>query len=138
MQKEVWYNRAVAGITMKKTEQLAMKLLPETFEKLSLIAEVEDRPVGYVARELMLRGMVLYAVDGNLRDTYSPHHLEEIMHKAVKAAIPKGEVAAKISGNVSPTKDDVRRMLSMDRPDEKPKPGSRQLEAVPVLKEKAK
>lgn len=137
MLNNVWYNQSVAGSTTKKTEQLAMKLFPETFEKLSMIAEVEDRPVGYVARELMLRGMALYAVDGSLRDTFSPHNLEEAVHAGIKNAIPKGKVVATIGGKEPLSKDQVREMLNMGRPAEE-KPRSRKLQTVPVLKENAK
>lgn len=59
-------------ITEKKSEQVLVNVAPATFETLSVIAETEDRPLGYVARELMIRGLALYRQDGRLRDVESP------------------------------------------------------------------
>ena len=55
----------------KKTQTLAMKVQSSLFERLTEIADSEDRPIGYVARELMLRGLGLYESDGRLRDARS-------------------------------------------------------------------
>ena len=53
----------------KKTQTLAMKVQSSLLARLSDIAETEDRPIGYVARELMMRGLALYESDGRLRDS---------------------------------------------------------------------
>lgn len=55
-------------ISQKKSEQVLVMLVPEMFEHLKKIAAGEDRPLGYVARELMIRGLGLYQVDGRLKD----------------------------------------------------------------------
>lgn len=79
----------MASLLEKKSEQIAVKLAPKTLKIIEAICESEDRPVGYVARELMLRGLSLYQVDGCLRDVNSPHKLEDAMHEGIKRAIPR-------------------------------------------------
>jgi hypothetical protein len=64
----LWYNLAVPAKVEKKDEPLAMKVTESTLRTIAKIAEVEDRPIGYVARELMIRGLALYKKDGRLRD----------------------------------------------------------------------
>ena len=62
------YKGNMAKISQKKSEQVLVMLVPDTFEVMKEIAAAEDRPLGYVARELMIRGLALYRVDGRLRD----------------------------------------------------------------------
>jgi hypothetical protein len=52
----------------KKTQTLAMKVQASLLDRLNDIATDEDRPIGYVARELMLRGLKLYESDVGLRE----------------------------------------------------------------------
>lgn len=68
MQNELWYNLQVPKQFQKKTEQVAIKMTPELHEALEKIRVAEDRPLGYIARELMIRGLALYKKDGLLRD----------------------------------------------------------------------
>lgn len=56
----------------KKSEQVLVNLPPSVYEALSQIAEREDRPNGYVARELMMRGLAMYQRDGHLRHDDQP------------------------------------------------------------------
>lgn len=55
----------------KKSEQVLINVPPATLKRLSQIRIAEDRPLGYVARELMMRGLALYERDGKLRDEIS-------------------------------------------------------------------
>jgi hypothetical protein len=75
------YNRRVPLLGEKKDVPLAMKV-PESLRiEIELIANREDRPVGYVARELMIRGLACYKNDGHLRD-----------QAAVPRKIPAGDL----------------------------------------------
>ena len=62
------YNRDMPQQVEKKSEQVLVNVGPSTYEMLVKIGEVEDRKLGYVARELMIRGLNLYRKDGKLRD----------------------------------------------------------------------
>lgn len=127
MTKTACYNYPVARIPAKKTETVLINMDPETFTVLSKIADAEDRPRGYVARELMIRGFGLYAADGNLKDAAS---LTEIFDHSLKQAAPQGVKVAKHELTIGrerqkapvvaritpadtpkPSKADVRRML---------------------------
>jgi hypothetical protein len=68
MQNNLWYNEVVPNGTEKKDQPLALRVPVSLLETLGEIARAEDRPLGYVARELMGRGLALYRVDGKLRD----------------------------------------------------------------------
>lgn len=68
MQKIVWYNQKVPSTTEKKSVQIAVKLPESLYATIETICAAEDRPTGYVARELMIRGLGLYQRDGRLRD----------------------------------------------------------------------
>jgi hypothetical protein len=48
-----------------------MKVQASLLDRLNAIAGEEDRPIGYVARELMLRGLKQYEADGRLREPVS-------------------------------------------------------------------
>lgn len=54
--------------TAKKSEQVAVKMTPEQLRIVDEIAQREDRHRGYVVRELMLRGIMLYQSDGLVRE----------------------------------------------------------------------
>lgn len=54
--------------TEKKSEQVLVNLDPPTFHIIKQIALVEDRPLGNVARNLLLRGLNQFSIDGKLRD----------------------------------------------------------------------
>lgn len=58
--------------SQKKSEQILIMVVPETFAEVKMIAKREDRPLGYVARELMHRGLGLYRRDGLLKDAQAP------------------------------------------------------------------
>ncbi|MBX3288388.1 MAG: hypothetical protein KF855_03490 [Acidobacteria bacterium] len=58
----------MSKINEKKDEPLSLKVQPSLLVVLKEISEREDRPVGYVARELMVRGLGLYQQDGRVRD----------------------------------------------------------------------
>lgn len=68
MQNNLWYNHVVPSHTEKKDQPLALRVPVSLLETLGEIARAEDRPLGYVARELMGRGLALYRVDRKLRD----------------------------------------------------------------------
>lgn len=72
MQNKVWYNSGVPKTFEKKSAQLGIKVSASTLATIEQIAVNEDRPVGYVARELMIRGLGLYRQDGRLRDDAQP------------------------------------------------------------------
>lgn len=58
-----------ASLKPKKIEPLPMKVSGEIKDALAIIAERYDRPLGYVARELMLRGLAAFRRDGQLKDS---------------------------------------------------------------------
>ena len=71
-----------------------MKVQSSLLDRLTEIAEHEDRPIGYVARELMLRGLNLYESDARLRDSAVPQTAGEpapIVARIERAA-PAAEV----------------------------------------------
>lgn len=91
------YKVNMGQISQKKSEQVLVMLVPEMFEHLKLIAAAEDRPLGYVARELMVRGLALYQVDGVLKGepvtakskvaaTIGPATIEEVRRMQKKNA----------------------------------------------------
>lgn len=53
----------------KKAEMIGLKIEASDKEALIKICQSEDRPLGYVARELMLRGLADYRRDGQLKDS---------------------------------------------------------------------
>ncbi len=68
----VGYNQHMPTGSPKKTEPILINLDPETFKVVLEVCKTEDRPKGYVARLLMLRGLALYRRDGKLRDEGLP------------------------------------------------------------------
>lgn len=68
MREIIWYNVGMPKTLEKKTENFSLKVPSSLMETLSDISEKEDRPLGYVGRELMIRGLRLYRKDGRLRD----------------------------------------------------------------------
>ena len=52
----------------KRIVTMGMKVSDEEKAKIKEISEEHDRPLGYVARELMLRGLAAYERDGKLRE----------------------------------------------------------------------
>lgn len=77
----------MGSISEKKSEQVAVKLAPATLEMIELICKIEDRPVGYVVRELMVRGLAQYQIDGRLRDMPQPEtrHLAPVVARIAPA-----------------------------------------------------
>jgi len=99
----------------KKTQTLAMKVQSSLFERLTGIAETEDRPIGYVARELMLRGLGLYELDGRLRDA-----------RPTTAGGEKATVVARIgpassSAEADDERDTIRRQFDVEEPERRRK-----------------
>jgi carbamoylphosphate synthase small subunit len=72
MDASIGYNEHMPDASAKKTKQILINVEPSVGEVILRIAESEDRPVGYVARELMIRGLALYRRDGKLRDEGLP------------------------------------------------------------------
>lgn len=69
----------------KRTVPLPMKLAEEEKEELERIKEVEDRPLGYLARAFMLRGMAQYKLDGLLKDPgTSPKRLKVFVGRTMQ------------------------------------------------------
>lgn len=56
----------------KKSEMVGLKVEPDDKEQLIAVCQEEDRPLGYVARELMLRGLAAYKRDGLLKEPLTP------------------------------------------------------------------
>lgn len=98
MKNNLWYNLGVPTKT-KKSYQVLVKIDQYTYDTLAGIAEGEDRPLGYVARELMIRGIVLYENDGRLRD-----------EPPVRKLAP---VVARIDPGSEMTKEEIRRSLKV-------------------------
>jgi hypothetical protein len=98
MQNKLWYNQAVPYKAEKKSVQIAVKLPESVFQLIEQVCSKEDRPVGYVARELMLRGLTLYRNDGLLRDQPLP----EISPRAQKEI----QRLHKVNGNIEPVPDE--------------------------------
>jgi hypothetical protein len=63
-------------IKPKKIEPLPMKVSGAVKDELKEIGDEHDRPVGYVARELMLRGLAAYRRDGQLKEPEEPTGLK--------------------------------------------------------------
>src|SRR3569623_84184 len=83
----------------KKTQTLAMKVQASLLARLNEIAEHEDRPFGYVARERMVRGLSLYEEDTRLRG-----------HQSVSSA-ERAPVVARIERALSRTDDQDRELI---------------------------
>jgi hypothetical protein len=94
MRKIVWYNPNVPPTTEKKSVQIAVKLPESLYATIEAICAAQDRPVGYVARELMVRGLSLYERDGKLRDEVKP------LAPVVARISPKGEIQRKFEEEV--------------------------------------
>jgi hypothetical protein len=111
MQNKLWYNNGVPVNFEKKDQPLALRISTSLLRDLEKICEIEDRKLGYVARELMVRGLAQYRADGRLREDSQPKagHLAPVV-----ATIGGGE------------KEQVRRDYE------------RGTQTVPVLKKKAK
>ena len=139
------YNQAMAVVSEKKSDQILMKIVPSTMAELAQISEIEDRPLGYVARELMLRGLALYREDGRVRSLNSPHAAADAVTEAIKRAIPadigqpkKFGVVARIDPPIDP-KAEVRRMVNEDEIKEMERRTTpRKTMNVPTLKQNAK
>ena len=125
IENSVCYNRNMPINIEKKSEQILINVTPSTYKLMAKIAEVEARPIGYVARELMRRGTDLYIEDGKLRDVDSSDAVRSAIREAVRREIPAdigvkstevhlAPVVATISPAADP-KDEVRRMITADQ-----------------------
>ena len=104
---DLGYKWDMARNVEKKTKQILLNLSPSDYEKFVRVAEETDRPLGYVARELSLRGWSLYEVDGKLRGEAPAKAMRQLA--PVVARIERGEMS----------KADVQRMI--DSQDDAPK-----------------
>jgi hypothetical protein len=95
------YKVDMPRIAEKKSEQVLINLTASDFRRLTEIADSEDRPVGYIARELMLRGLSLYELDGKLRGEAQAASPALKLLAPVVARIDRGEI----------NKADVQRMI---------------------------
>lgn len=68
IQRNLCYNSGVSSNTEKKDQPLSLRVPSSVITKLNEISEAEDRPLGYVARELLIRGLSLYDVDRKLKE----------------------------------------------------------------------
>jgi hypothetical protein len=113
--------RYKGNMGQKKSEQVLIMLVPETFADIKSIAAAEDRPLGYVARELMIRGLGLYRSDGRLRDdangdskvvaSIGPATIEEVrrlyeQNQAAAAKETRAAFGSKLNIKNSKTTDD--------------------------------
>jgi predicted transcriptional regulator len=93
------YNVVMPEFTGKKEIVIGTKI-PETLKsRLDEIAEYEDRQISYVVRELMLRGLSLYDIDGKLRGEAPAKAMRQLA--PVVARIERGEMS----------RQDVQRMV---------------------------
>ena len=63
------YKVFVVSEKEKKDHPLALRVSASIHQYLVEISREHDRPLGYVARELIVRGMNLYQKDGILKET---------------------------------------------------------------------
>lgn len=68
-----WYKRNMPSSPddqrAKKVDFIGVKVGAPDKKDLLAISKEHDRPLGYVARELMLRGLAAYKRDGKLKET---------------------------------------------------------------------
>jgi hypothetical protein len=74
----------------KRNEFLGIKVGESEKETLAEIALEHDRPLGYVGRELMLRGLAQYRRDGLLKEPPTP--IERLKESRDKASTITGPV----------------------------------------------
>lgn len=101
MRESSWYNVEVPKSQEKKTVNFSLKLPASLIDALAEIAEREDRPLGYVGRELMTRGLANYREDGRLRDEQT-QHLAPVVATITPAQHKADEMRA----------DEIRRQLN--------------------------
>jgi len=77
MEARISYNQNMPEVFAKKDKAILINVDSATAEIVGGIAKHEDRPLGYVARELMLNGLALYQADGRLRGDRSYIHSKE-------------------------------------------------------------
>jgi len=125
--ERVCYKLNMPVNTEKKSETILVNISPSVYNLVAQIAKTEDRKMGYVARELMMRGLSRYELDGKLRDEATPAIRTAEVHLA--------PVVATITPAVDP-KDEVRRMIGNEDIEQiQKRVGQRK---IPVLKQKAK
>ena len=100
----------------KKSEQILINVTPTMYKLLAKIAEIEARPVGYVARELMTRGTDMYIEDGKLREVDSKDAAIAAVREGIRRAIPadiaddESKIAAYI-GSPAAERREAQRMI---------------------------
>lgn len=101
----ICYKVFVPPIYEKKDVGIATRVPDSIKRRLDEIADEHDRKPAYVIRELLLRGLSLYEVDGKLRGEAPAKAMRQLA--PVVARIERGEM----------TKQDVQRMIeSQDEP----------------------
>jgi hypothetical protein len=95
----VGYKQDMPSPGKKKTEQILLNLSPDTFKEIDRIATENDRPRGYIARVLMLRGLKLYRQDGWLSQ-YSPATVAAL-EEGIRQAIPESPAESERNANDS-------------------------------------
>lgn len=106
MVNKLWYNVPMQKGFEKKSENLGLKVTASLLELLGEISEKEDRPLGYVARELMIRGISLYEIDGKLRGVPGT----TVTSTTVNVGTKKTSLAPVVA-NIGPGKADAQRMI---------------------------
>lgn len=70
-----------AGMPTKRVIPLPVKVAAEEKAALEKIKDFEDRPLGYLARAFMLRGLAAYKRDGLLREPENGHKIPVVTVK---------------------------------------------------------
>lgn len=73
----------------KKAEMIGLKIEPSDKATLIEICQAEDRPLGYVARELLLRGLAAYRKDTLLKEPNDKPKLKVYTAKTQSKPEPK-------------------------------------------------
>jgi len=148
MSKSVCYNRDMAYIPEKKSEQVLVNITPTTHEMLKQVVTIEGRPMGYVVRELMIRGLDAYIEDGSLRGPLADAGREaakRAIAEGIRMAIPESigqgrplaPVVATIGGRETMPKAEIARTINDDELSEIQTRMTSGRKKIPVLKEKA-
>lgn len=93
----------------KKEEMVGVRVSAATKTRLERLMAEHDRTMSYIANSLLLRGLALYEIDGELRDTQPVG-----VRTATVTLKPERKTLAPVVARIEPgrqTKADVRRML---------------------------
>jgi hypothetical protein len=121
MQGNVWYNVDVPKSLEKKNENFSLKMPVSLLKLLGEIAEAEDRPLGYVGRELMIRGLALYQSDGRLRDEPNTHIAPVVARISPGDQQTREEIEHQLRNGGMPIAPTGRTKIPLLKPAQKPK-----------------